>query len=267
MVNNSMNITYLAFDLDGTLLNSKKQIPKATKDFLRRLNKCIILISSRHYYEMFPFAAELGLKDTDYVISSDGQYIFNGCGKLLKTMAFLTVKDVKYLETLGYNELALFTNRVDYHYKKKNASGIKRLKVCLNDIRTRHNNHLGNKKSVYSLFGIRGLKIEKIVIFAEERKELSLFYNTMNCKRLEITHKEVNKYLALCYLKSKKKIDFDQLIYFGDDLNDLEVFKYLKNTVAMGNAVESIYKLAKYHTTTCDNNGIEDFLGKQFKFK
>jgi hydroxymethylpyrimidine pyrophosphatase-like HAD family hydrolase len=35
----------------------------------------------------------------------------------------------------------------------------------------------------------------------------------------------------------------------------------------MGNAVESIYKLAKYHTTTCDNNGIEDFLGKQFKFK
>ena len=47
---------------------------------------------------------------------------------------------------------------------------------------------------------------------------------------------------------------------FGDDYNDLEMFKFCKNAVAMGNAMSELETIAKFVTETNDNDGVAALL-------
>ena len=86
-------------------------------------------------------------------------------------------------------------------------------------------------------------------------------YNaTVRGNEVELVDKSVNKYYALEYLSRKQIINFDNLLYFGDDYNDMMVFDRLSNTVATDNAVEDIKQKAKYLTASCDENGVYRFL-------
>ncbi|AHI53754.1 Cof-like hydrolase [Spiroplasma sabaudiense Ar-1343] len=57
-------------------------------------------------------------------------------------------------------------------------------------------------------------------------------------------------------------IKLDNIIYFGDQHNDLEVFKNLKYAIAVGNATEEIKKLAYDITDTAENSGVAKYLQK-----
>ena len=131
-----MKIDYLAFDLDGTLLNSKKVIPKDTVVFLKKLKKKIIINSSRHYFEIIELIKELPLESIVYIISSEGQYIYNGKGKLIKTFPFLSIADLYILKRRGYDEMIFFTDKYDYRFKKSENRGLKKLRGLFNDIIT-----------------------------------------------------------------------------------------------------------------------------------
>ena len=48
----------------------------------------------------------------------------------------------------------------------------------------------------------------------------------------------------------------DNIYPFGDGLNDVEMLKFVKNSVAMGNAHEEAKKVAKHITTSVHQNGI-----------
>ena len=76
---------------------NNKKISHKTIEFLKQVDIPIILISSRHYYEMIKYVEILCLKKTDYIVSSDGQYIYNGEGELLYTNMFLSTRDVNQL--------------------------------------------------------------------------------------------------------------------------------------------------------------------------
>jgi Cof subfamily protein (haloacid dehalogenase superfamily) len=53
-----------------------------------------------------------------------------------------------------------------------------------------------------------------------------------------------------------KGLSLENTYAFGDSFNDLEMFLFVKNPVAMGNAVEVIKESAKYITTSNDEDGI-----------
>ena len=110
---------YFAFDLDGTLLNSNNEIPNETVNYLIKQKEKIILVSGRHYHQIVRFARILQLSESDYIICSDGLYIYNGIGKLIKRMNYLSVKDAYFLLKNGYDDLRIFTDSVNYYYKRK----------------------------------------------------------------------------------------------------------------------------------------------------
>lgn len=257
-----MQFDYLAFDLDGTLLNSQKEIPEGTIEYLKRVSQNLILISSRHIYEMEKYAKELELTNSDFIVSSDGQYIFNGEGTLLKTMNFLNISDMIRIKKMGYNELKIYTKKFDYYYKIRKLDGFNWLRFIYKDLKTKFFHTSSKKKSIYFLSSLLFSKIEKVVLFGECKEILFEKYNIMqfNDNKIEITHKSVNKYLALRFLQNKQKINLERLLYFGDDMNDFDVFKKLKNTVAMGNANKKIKDLSSFITITNDEDGVLNFL-------
>lgn len=47
---------------------------------------------------------------------------------------------------------------------------------------------------------------------------------------------------------------------FGDSINDMEMLQYVPHSVAMGNAVEDVIRVAEYRTTDILENGLENAL-------
>ncbi|MNJ71697.1 putative bifunctional phosphatase/peptidyl-prolyl cis-trans isomerase [compost metagenome] len=47
---------------------------------------------------------------------------------------------------------------------------------------------------------------------------------------------------------------------FGDNLNDVEMLRYVGHSVAMGNAPDSVKQIAQYVTTDVDQDGIANGL-------
>ena len=75
---------------------------------------------------------------------------------------------------------------------------------------------------------------------------------------IQIMDKSASKEKAVSELSEKYKI---QDIYcFGDDHNDIGMFKYCSYPVAMGNAIPELKAIAKFVTETNDNDGVAKFL-------
>ena len=258
--------TTVCFDLDGTLLNSKKEIEPESKDAIRRLKEngvCIIFASARHFCEIAPYITECNLSESDYVISCDGQYIVDTAGNVIWENNFLRRKDIVWLNDRIKSEFTVCTDYGDYKFYNET------FKKCIKRHIRKSGDSCNGKKKV-SRFDIwfqkNTRKIEKVIInkkirdiTATERFTVRVF----DTERTEVFQKGVTKYQAISELHKKGFIkSLDELLYFGDDYNDTECFLNIRHCVAMGTAPGSIKEKACFVTTSCDENGIAYALEK-----
>ena len=78
----------------------------------------------------------------------------------------------------------------------------------------------------------------------------------------DIVNNNVSKGNAIKYLLKVLNINKENSICFGDSINDIEMFKSVGISVAMGNSIEEIKNIADYITDTNDNDGISKFFDK-----
>lgn len=84
--------------------------------------------------------------------------------------------------------------------------------------------------------------------------------NISNGKWLVLHPKGINKFETLKRLCSKLHISVDEVIFFGDSTNDLQIISQVGLGVAMGNAFKEVKEQAKEITLSNDNDGIAYFL-------
>ena len=77
-----------------------------------------------------------------------------------------------------------------------------------------------------------------------------------------IINKNATKENALLTLSDYYNISTDNIIAFGDDINDIGMLKTAGIGVAMGNASDKIKTFADYITDTNDNEGVSQWLNK-----
>lgn len=242
---------YLVFDLDGTMITSKGTLNVYVRDDLRNLHdrgliKGLVIATGRHYFECQEIVAKMGSLKPDFLICCDGQYIFDARGNLLWKNSYLNVDDVEYFCGLKEVEsLSVITDKYDYWYDR----GIN-IKRRINALRIR-------KVKIFSK-RMREINGEKIVIKGTALKTKGKIENNYMVYRLYdtivIQPKGVSKYHALKRAESRGWIQCDRCIYFGDDYNDLQCFKYLKYAYAMSQSPKEIMQLAM---------GIIDFSERQ----
>lgn len=263
-----MDYKVIAMDLDGTLLNDQKEIGLATAQAImgaRATGKKIVLISGRHRREMIAYAQSLGLgrEAGDYLVSCDGIYIEElSSGHIAETSSLTGAEIVQLLARYGCcAQTMVVTADTDYViYEKPNASYLKR----------RIRNLLGKASVPVSLKELDQIKalpaVEKIVfvsadshrLYRQMAAELGKAYHLQLCSggRLELLHRDVSKWKAIQAVSRALSIPPEEWLYFGDDGNDIQCLKNIRNSFAMGNAAEEIKNCAAYVTGSNNEDGI-----------
>lgn len=77
----------------------------------------------------------------------------------------------------------------------------------------------------------------------------------------EITPKGVTKSTGLIFIEKELGVPHDDIIVFGDGMNDLEVLMYAKTSVIMHHAPELLWKYATIRTES-DENGVAEGIEK-----
>ncbi len=249
----------VVLDLDGTLLNSDKKIsnrnmesiellfnskipviiatarpPRAVKSLLPEeiqsqaimvyYNGAMIVSEKLGINHHFSIDSKISSELIDYLIEVDREHWLS-----------IEVEDNWYsYQDLDYSSVMKVTNNP----KKIDLDEIKQLnptKILVSN--------LSSIEPLYKKFGTKANIIET------DSKQLIQIMRLNISKEYAV--KEVSKLLG---------ISLEKVVVFGDDFNDLGLFKLCGYPVAMGNAIKELKDLAKEITETNDNDGVSKTL-------
>jgi len=85
---------------------------------------------------------------------------------------------------------------------------------------------------------------------------LAKLYLTDQGEVIMVMPKHVSKCSSIEKICAQKGFSMDEIAVFGDDMNDMEMLKSVKNSIAMANGEEAVKKTAKFVTKSNDEDGI-----------
>ena len=266
-------IKIVFIDIDGTLLNSKREVSKKTIEIIKKCKEkgiYIVITSGRSKLETLYYKKLIDA--SNYIISSNGAEVYD-CNK----------DRVIYNRPIEKNIVMKL-----YDYAEKNNDVIKLIydkNIAVNKII--YNDDINIKKDKSEIKEIiKKHNIVQCVILNKNINNLyefkEFFVNNFNNLKIEneskklknsneaesdnyycdVVKKDVSKGNAVEILYKYLNIDISQTAAIGDSFNDISMFKKVGISVAMKNAVEEVKKEATIITETNNNDGVAKFLEK-----
>lgn len=259
-----MKYRLLALDLDGTLLNSKKEITPATRAALAwaaERGVHVVLSTGRIVGEAAEFAREIACEDL--MVTAGGAAIATASDeRILESWAMpcetgaqavaavqdLPVRVMIYVGDKIY--INPFSDRdfvVNYRVEGFHAN-----KVVLDDIA--------------GAIRARGLDVTKVYAIGERQdleqalKSIRLLpditITSSGSDNFEVMPAGADKGTALVRLGEMLGIAPEEMVAIGDSDNDAAMLRAVGMPVAMGNADPALKALAQYITADCDHDGV-----------
>lgn len=264
----------IVMDIDGTLLNSQKQISDLTREALiSAQNKGILLIlasgrptaAMTHYAEILEMNQHHGLlvsyNGSRVVDCQTGETLFNqpirvqdGKAVLEHLKKFDVIVMIENKDYMMVNDV--FHNQIVYQGKEINIIEYEarggQYKLCEKD----------------DLSEFLDYEVNKILIAGdpdylnENYKEIMKpFDRQLNCMftapfYFEFTADGIDKAKALDAVLGPLGVDGDDVIAFGDGHNDMTMLQYCGTGIAMGNAVDDLKAIADEIGLSNDEDGI-----------
>lgn len=263
-----MQYKMISMDFDGTLLTSNKEITAETKEVIlnfKNKNYIIVGVTARNLASV---NSVCDINMFDYLILNNGTYLYDVARKDGTSINCLDKNDINSI-TEYFKDIS---NEIDYitlnkYYKLKKAKrDYRKFVVPITNI-----NELKEKVVRINIF-IKNIqeidKYKKYIndnydnIYAFEMKDTD---NHSELKWLSLNPRGINKFETLKQLCLKLNITTDEVIFFGDSTNDLQVIGNVGLGVAMGNALQEVKEQAKEVTSSNDENGIAKLLEKLLK--
>lgn len=264
----------LALDLDGTTLNSKGELTPAVQSAIQAAvkwpNTIVVFCSGRPLSGVKPFAEKCGMEDNQYHVLSNGALIQAISGEKLSEAAlsvadYVTIKT--YCDTEDLLLMAVSEKQVYTSNQTINPSG---MTFCVLT-----NNSLVVQPVDQWPEGIHFSKLlicdQPMVIQKKKAALLKRFGNDYACTQgykdfIELSKKDTSKGSALSKLADYYNITSDNVYVVGDNENDCSSFLQFTHSIAMGNAVGALKKLAASTCPSNDEDGLVDAL-EQIRLK
>jgi len=275
-------MSFIAIDLDGTLLNNENGISeeniKAIK-FAGENGIEIVISTGRAHFDVKKICERFRI--SPYVIGTNGATIHSKKGECISsiTISEMNVEQVlKWLDDRNYY-FEVFTDKSIYSLKDRRASFQNEINsLKRNDLDQEMKELVNVAERQFDQFGYvlvdhyheilqRNEDVNNILVCTFDKEKLAEARNRFNkCKELmvvssaehniEITSRFASKGLALEKLVFLLNGSLDQSMAIGDSNNDLSMFEKVGYSVAMGNAKEDIKAICKETTLKNDENGV-----------
>ena len=253
----------IAMDFDGTLLTDNKTVLSKTKEKLLELKEegyYIVGVTAR---TLESAKNVVPIEIFNYLILNNGAYqydVLNQIGKNIGTIQKEEASQIIKLIEDKSMQIDLVSGTVYYIYKNKKNSSLPFIIDIdsldnIDDEITKMNIFLENQENIDYLYNLICTKFPNLntkIMQASDSIKKWLIVNPFG----------IDKSTTLENLGKDLDITLDEMIFFGDGLNDLEVMKNVGCSVAMGNALDAIKESADYITDTNNENGIVKFLNK-----
>ncbi len=262
-----MAIKLIVTDLDGTLMAADHlTVTQRTKDALKSAHDMGVKIAiatgrtlalTQNVTKQIPFA--------DYVIYSNGaavydrkqgKDIYKNCISVEHTSQILNEleKVPVYYNVFSDGKIYIHKDR-DSYYKEDNLPidflrEVTRISVQSDNM---PQTLFGKQAEILALYSMHGeLKEHFISMF----KSMGLYLTASLPNEIEATAQNVNKGTALEGFCKEIEVLPDEVMAFGDAMNDYEMLKFAGYSFAMGNAVQQIKEVARYTTLTNAEDGL-----------
>ncbi|MDR2822182.1 MAG: Cof-type HAD-IIB family hydrolase [Acholeplasmatales bacterium] len=261
------DIKLVIFDLDGTLLSSKKEILASSLVAIKRLydNGISVGICSGRIYQMLEvYVKEIDLKG--YVLATNAASIYQTeLNKKIYGKGLHVDSARKIVEFCLENDIDCSLLTDDTCYFSKNSLRIERFKQY---------NKMAAKKNLKEIplehmdsFPVNIKEIEKVLIYSFDEELLDksnkflstlkdINYNFSEEGLIDISCSDASKGIGVSKLMKLLDLKPDQVMVFGDYENDISMLDVVKFSVAMGNANSTTKEHANFITDTNDNDGI-----------
>ncbi len=259
-----MKYRLVALDLDGTLLNSQKEITDTVKEavaWAMRQGIRVVLSTGRIIGEAAEFARELDCEDLiitaggaaiarvsdEQILESWNMPCETGAG-LVAAVQDRPVRIMIYVGSKIY--INPFSDR-DF-VQNYRIEGFHANKVVLEDIAARI---LQERLAVTKIFAC-GDRAELDGALETIRQLPGIDITSSGSDNFEIMPQRVHKGRALLRIGEIFGIHTDEMVAIGDSDNDAAMLRAVGMPVAMGNADECLFSIAKYVTADCDHDGV-----------
>ena len=255
----------VAIDIDGTLMNDRKEITKEVNDAIQAAKAKgvkVVICTGRPIVGVQSIIEELKLNDEDeYVITFNGALVQNTHTQEVESQITLTYENLKEIYELSQklnSPLHFFDTENLYTPNRE----INRYTI--------HEAHINQIPLHYRTIDEvpEDMLIPK-VMFIDEPERLNKiianipesFWDKYTFVKstpffLEILDPSVSKGNAVRLLAEKLSIKQEEVICIGDGENDLSMIEYAGCGVAMANAEPIVKEAAQFHTLSNNEHGV-----------
>ena len=260
------HIKCIFLDIDNTLTNSKRSVGDYTKKVLSRAKEkgiLVVLCTGR----VNAYAIDKSIKScaSPIVIADNGALVYNYETKeiiLEKMLNIDTVKQICEFSLRNNIDCVFNTSKSIYRYNKFN-----------NNDYINTDSFVSNVDQIEE--GITQMVIDSLdkELLLKAKSEIEEKYNVIinntNLNQIprrksyfcDINDKSVSKGLAIEFLTKKLNLNKEEVICFGDSINDISMFHSCGHSIAMKNAMDELKEVATFITDyTNDEEGVAHFI-------
>jgi HAD-superfamily hydrolase, subfamily IIB len=260
-----MKYKLLVIDVDGTLLNSNKEISKRTLYTLRNVQQTgvrIVIASGRPTYGLRSIARQLELNNYGgFILSYNGCQIIDAQTDTVIFERRINQELLPYLEKKSRkNGFAIFTYKEDAIITDTPDNSHIRSEAMLNQMKIVYEPEFSSVIDFSPCKCVLVSDDEAALTSLEEhwKRRLNGSLDVFRSEPyfLEIVPPQIDKANTLGFLLKQLNIEKEEVIAIGDSVCDVTMIQTAGLGVAMGNALESVKRCADITTETNDNEGV-----------
>lgn len=261
-------IKLILSDLDGTLLNDKKELPSNFYDVYEKLKKEGVkfgIATGRSYSsvkrDFYPIEKEaVFICEGGGVVVNEGKIIYEAAlDKNLYKQVIAACKNIEDIVVIACGSQCAYTEKLNTQQEKEVAM------------------YYASHKVVDDLLEIND-DIVKIAIYDKLNAENNTYiklqqYNNdadvvlSGADWVDVCVKGVSKASGLKSICNVLNIELDDIMAFGDYLNDYELLSALKHSYAMANAHDKVKSVSNYILDKTNNeNGVISKICEKYNF-
>lgn len=260
------NIKCILLDIDYTLTKNDGSLTDYTKEIIKKAKEqgiYVILCTGRSNIHAIQRSKDSNA--SPIVIADNGAIIYNYENNEILYKNEITKDILNKIWNISLKDnVDCVLNAIDTRYRhikfadskyiKTNSyiNDINELQECVTQIVISSRDYKSMMNFKKELENISELEITNTNLYSNKEKDY-YFY--------DINKKGNSKGKSIMKLIDRLNINIDEVVCFGDSMNDKSMFNVCINTVAMNNAEKELKKMAKYVTDySNDEDGVAKFI-------